>query len=58
MDRKSAEEGDALIRAQGKEPRPRTEVVDGEGPGPPIDDKDGKGIELRIEPSCGDLVDI
>ena len=60
MDRRSAEEGDALIRAQGrgKGPRPGTEVGDGDGPGPPIDDEGGKGIESRIEPSCGDLVDI
>ena len=41
---------------QGKGPRPGTEVGDGDGPGPPIDDEDGKGIESRIEQSCGDLV--
>ena len=46
------------MRAQdrGKGPRPGTEVGDGDGPGPPIDGEGGKGIESRIEPSCGDLV--
>ena len=41
---------------QGKGPRPGTEVGEGDGPGPPIDDEGRKGIESRIEPSCGDLV--
>ena len=41
---------------QGKGPRPGTEVGDGDGPGPPIDGEGGKGIESRVEPSCGDLV--
>ena len=40
---------------QGQGPRPGTEVGEGDGPGPPIDDEDGKGIESRIEPSCGDF---
>ena len=60
MDWRSVEEGDALMRAQGREkgkgPRPKTEVGDDDGPRPPIDDEDGKGIESRVEPSCGDLV--
>ena len=42
---------------QRKGPRPGIEVGDGDRLGPLIDDEDGKGIESRIEPSCGDLVE-